>query len=82
MTYYDTRKHDPKVGECVGLTVQECTWICAVAMRACSKERLSVRGSSADRACRTLGEVQLRQGTDPCGVLLPVVRGSSAECHQ
>jgi hypothetical protein len=66
----------------VPLTVQECIWICAVAMRACSKERLSVRGSSADRVCRTRAGVRLRQRMDPCGALSPVVRGSSAKCHR
>ena len=78
---YDTRKHDPRVGEHAPLTVQECIWICVVAMPACSKERLSVRGSSVGRVCRTHVGVRPRQRTDPCGALSPVVRGSSAKCH-
>jgi len=81
LTCYDTRNHDPRVGECAPLTVQECIWICVVAMRAYSKERLFVMGSSAGRVCRTRARVQPRQRTDPCEAPSPVVQGSIVGCH-
>ena len=68
--------------ELVGLTVQGCIWICAVAMRERINERLSVRGSSVDRACRMLAGVQPLRRMDPCGALSPDVRGSGVECHR
>ena len=82
LTCYDMRERDPKAGELVGLTVQECIWICVVAMRAYSTGRPSARGSSADRACRTREGVRLRRRMGPCGALSPVVQGSSAGYHR